>query len=139
MSRYNVGIRWSQSQPLILVFPGYSRIPVYEQDRSNIVGLLNVKQLTLLDANDNLPLKTVISYYQNQLFFVFENTRLDYMFRTFRGGNRGHMAFVQRINDDGSADPYYLTVGLVTFEDVLEELLQAEIMDECDSKNATED
>ncbi len=65
---------------------GYSRIPVYEDDRSNIVGVLNVKQLTLLDANDKIPLKTVIEYYENQLFFVFENTRLDYMFRRFREG-----------------------------------------------------
>lgn len=105
---------------------------MYEHDRSIIVGLLNVKQLTLLDANDNIPLKTVVSYYQNQLFFVFENTRLDYMFRTFREGSRGHMAFVQRINDEGPGDPFYQTIGLVTFEDVLEELLQAEIMDECD-------
>ncbi|XP_021952721.1 metal transporter CNNM4 [Folsomia candida] len=113
-------------------YQGYSRIPVYQEDRSNIVGLLNVKQLTLLDANDNIPLKTVIEYYQNQLFFVFENARLDYMFRTFREGNKGHMAFVQQINDEGEGDPFYQTIGLVTFEDVLEELLQAEIMDESD-------
>ena len=68
-------------------FTGYSRIPVYERERSNIVALLNVKQLTLLDASDNIPLRTVIEFYQNQLFYVFENTRLDYMFRAFREGN----------------------------------------------------
>ncbi len=49
-------------------------------------------------------------------------------------GNRGHMAFVQRINDDGPGDPKYETIGLVTLEDVLEELLQQEIYDENDGK-----
>ncbi|CAG7730498.1 unnamed protein product [Allacma fusca] len=126
------GAFYCVSGPLGSHFPRYSRIPIYERERSNIVALLNVKQLTLLDASDHIPLRTVIEFYQNQLFYVFENTRLDYMFRAFREGNRGHMAFVQRVNDDGPGDPYYETIGIVTMEDVLEELLQAEIMDESD-------
>lgn len=68
------------------MFLGYSRIPIYEGERSNIVALLNVKQLTLLDPSDNIPLKTVIEFHQNQLFYVFDHNRLDYMFRAFREG-----------------------------------------------------
>lgn len=42
------------------------------------------------------------------------------------------MAFVHRVNNDGDGDPFYETIGLVTLEDVIEELIQAEIMDETD-------
>lgn len=41
------------------------------------------------------------------------------------------MAFVHRVNNDGDGDPFYETIGLVTLEDVIEELIQAEIMVSC--------
>jgi len=45
---------------------------------------------------------------------------------------KSHMAVVQTINDKGPGDPFYETVGLVTLEDIIEEIIQSEILDETD-------
>lgn len=111
---------------------GFSRIPVYENDRTNIITLLYIKDLAFVDPDDNTQLKTLCEFYQNPCHFVFEDVTLDVMFKQFKEGHKGHMAFVHRVNNEGEGDPFYETVGLVTLEDVIEELIQAEIMDETD-------
>lgn len=94
--------------------------------------LLYIKDLAFVDPDDNTPLKTLCEFYQNPCHFVYDDITLDVMFREFKEGSKGHMAFVHRINNEGDGDPFYETIGLVTMEDVIEELIQAEIMDETD-------
>jgi metal transporter CNNM len=67
-----------------------------------------------------------------QVNFVFHDTPLNVMFNEFKSGEKGHMAFVQEICDTGDGDPYYETIGLVTLEDIIEEIIQQEIVDETD-------
>ena len=43
-----------------------------------------------------------------------------------------HMAIVNRVNNEGEGDPFYEVLGLVTLEDVIEEILKSEIVDETD-------
>lgn len=110
---------------------GHSRIPVYVGERHNIVGLLLVKDLALIDADDCTPLCTVIKFYNHQVQKVFDDVHLDAMLEEFKKGH-SHLAVVQRVNNEGSGDPFYEAIGIVTLEDILEEIIQSEIVDETD-------
>ncbi|XP_061496801.1 unextended protein isoform X2 [Anopheles gambiae] len=111
---------------------GYSRIPVYEGERTNIKSILHIKDLAFVDPDDNTPIRQICEFYGNRLHFVFFDQTLDVMFKEFKSGEFGHMAFIQNVNSEGEGDPYYYTLGLITLEDVIEELIQAEIVDETD-------
>ncbi|KAG4076902.1 hypothetical protein HA402_015889 [Bradysia odoriphaga] len=112
---------------------GYSRIPVYDGQRHNVQKLLLIKDLALIDPDDNTPLRTLCEFYQNYCYFVFEDATLAAVFRQFKTGQHGHMAFVRRIrNEEDPNTATVETIGLITLEDVIEELIQAEIMDETD-------
>lgn len=45
---------------------------------------------------------------------------------------KSHLAIVQRVNNEGEGDPFYEVLGLVTLEDVIEEIIKSEILDESD-------
>ena len=50
---------------------GYSRIPVYNKDRADIVHVLFAKDLMFIDPDDNMPLAMVCEFYDNDVNFVF--------------------------------------------------------------------
>uniref|UniRef100_A0A3B5M4Z7 Metal transporter n=1 Tax=Xiphophorus couchianus TaxID=32473 RepID=A0A3B5M4Z7_9TELE len=110
---------------------GYTRIPVFEGERSNIVDLLFVKDLAFVDPDDCTPLKTITKFYSHSLHFVFNDTKLDAMLEEFKKGT-SHLAIVQRVNNEGEGDPFYEVLGIVTLEDVIEEIIKSEILDETD-------
>lgn len=53
-----------------------------------------------------------------------------YSLSSFSG--KSHLAIVQKVNNEGEGDPFYEVVGLVTLEDVIEEIIKSEILDESD-------
>ncbi|XP_019711970.1 metal transporter CNNM3 isoform X1 [Hippocampus comes] len=110
---------------------GYTRVPIYEEERSNIVEILYVKDLALVDPDDCTPMTTITKFYNHPLHFVFNDTKLDAMLEEFKKGN-SHMAIVQKVNNEGEGDPFYEVLGLVTLEDVIEEIIKSEILDESD-------
>lgn len=45
---------------------------------------------------------------------------------------KSHLAIVQRVNNEGEGDPFYEVMGIVTLEDIIEEIIKSEILDETD-------
>jgi len=97
---------------------GHSRFPVYEDQRDNIIGFLLAKDLLKLQRAPELNLRTLL----RPAVFVPESKGLNELLRDFRA-NRSHLAVV--------IDEFGNTAGLVTIEDVLEEIV-GEIEDEFD-------
>ncbi|EFO19574.2 hypothetical protein LOAG_08918 [Loa loa] len=115
---------------------GYSRIPIYaDDDRNNIKALLMVKDLALIDPRDNFTVKTVCEFHQYPLRFVEASKPLHSMLDEFKAGNY-HLAVVESAHSIYHRKISRQTknlLGIVTLEDILEEILQAEIIDESDS------
>ena len=99
----------------------HSRFPVYEGQRDNVIGILMAKDLLKLQRSPDLNLRTLL----RPAVFVPESKGLNELLRDFRS-NRNHLAIV--IDEFGS------TAGLITIEDVLEEIV-GEIEDEFDEKD----
>lgn len=112
---------------------GYSRIPVHEGgDKRNIIALLFAKDLALLDPDDKTPVQTMINFYNHPIMDLYDDTTLDKALNEFKTG-KSHMAFVKRLIVEDEKDNFYETIGVVTLEDVIEEIMQMEINDETDT------
>jgi magnesium and cobalt transporter len=105
----------------VVIDTAHSRFPVFERQRDNIIGILMAKDLLKLQRAPELNLRTLL----RPAVFVPESKRLNELLRDFRS-NRNHLAIV--------IDEFGNTAGLITIEDVLEEIV-GEIEDEFDEKD----
>jgi magnesium and cobalt transporter len=101
---------------------GHSRFPVMDEDREKIVGILLAKDLLRLAAKHEDAADFDIKEFMRPTVFVPESKRLNVLLREFRR-SRVHMAVV--------ADEYGGIAGLVTIEDVIEQIV-GDIDDEHD-------
>ena len=102
----------------MVIDTAHSRFPVYEGDRENIIGILLAKDLLKLQRAPSLNLRALL----RPAVFIPESKGLNDLLREFRG-NRNHLAIV--------IDEFGRVAGLVTIEDVLEQIV-GEIEDEFD-------
>ena len=69
---------------------GYSRIPVYDGSKNNVVGILHAKDLAFTDPDQKMPIKALIEFYKHPLYFVYEDVTLDVMLNEFKQGSSQH-------------------------------------------------
>lgn len=115
----------------LILASGYSRIPIYVDNKSNICFVLLTKDLALLDPDDKVPINLLVDKSKFMCSYIPVGTTIDNVLGLFKR-SREHMAFVvkEAVKEE---DVEKLVIGIVTFEDVIEEILQAEINDETDT------
>ena len=103
----------------VIIESGYSRIPVYDEDLDNIKGALYVKDLLPhINCGDEFGWQQLL----RKIYFVPKHKKIDDLLRDFQE-NKIHVAIV--------VDEYGATQGLVSLEDIVEEVV-GEISDESD-------
>lgn len=110
---------------------GHSRIPVYQTHKNNIIGVLFAKDLLMINPEENTKILQLVKFYHRKCHVVPSETKLISMLKYFQTG-KSHIALVQEVQQRAHGDPVYEVKGLVTMEDVIEELIHNEIFDEYD-------
>ena len=96
----------------------FTRLPVYENDRDNIVGILNVKDLLFLEDRKNFHISSILY----EPYFTYEFKKISELLMEMRE---------KSVSLTIVLDEYGTAVGMITLEDLLEELV-GEIRDEYD-------
>ena len=114
-----VNVNWSYDK-LLEVFKEdmFTRLPVYEEDTDNIIGLINMKDMILAPKDESFSIRD----YLRKVYFTYEQKNTSELFEEMRR-ERLSLAIV--------LDEYGAVAGMVTLEDLLEELV-GEIRDEFD-------
>ncbi len=110
----------STHEELIQLFREYkfTRLPVYEDTTDHVIGIINMKDLLLMENTENFSIRSLL----REPYFTYEHKNISDLFMEMRKSSIS-LAIV--------LDEYGVTAGLVTLEDLLEEIV-GEIRDEYD-------
>lgn len=97
----------------------FTRLPVYEESTDNVVGIINMKDLLLIENTDNFSIRDIM----RGPYFTYEHKNTSDLFLEMKKSSIS-LAIV--------LDEYGVTAGLITLEDLIEEIV-GEIRDEYDT------
>lgn len=96
----------------------FTRIPIYENTTDNVIGIINMKDLLLYDKKEDFDVRNFL----RKAFYTYESKKLSELMREMKKTS---------VNIIIVLDEYGVTVGLITIEDLLEEIV-GDIRDEYD-------
>lgn len=97
----------------------YTRIPVYKEDKDNVIGLINIKDFILVEDKERFQINDII----RQAYYTYEFKKTADLLAEMRETS---------VNVSFVLNEYGATVGMITLEDLLEEIV-GEIRDEYDA------
>lgn len=123
----------------------------HSSSRDNIIGLVNIRDFALLDTESGkFTVRSLMNFYKHRYGNAIELDESSYnVFNTFKKGKtpstkrsidgltclleeQYHMGVVVEYDNTSEKDPKSRAVGIVTLEDIIEEMIQEEIIDETD-------
>lgn len=102
----------------------FTRIPIYENSTDNVIGIINMKDLLLYDKKEDFNVRNFL----RKAFYTYESKKLSELMREMKKTS---------VNTIIVLDEYGVTVGLITIEDLLEEIV-GDIRDEYDTEEDDE-
>lgn len=102
----------------------YTRLPIYEETTDNVVGIINIKDMLLIEDREHFS----IADHLRQPLYTFESKKLSELMVEMRGTSNNIVIVL---------DEYGATAGLITLEDILEEIV-GDIRDEYDEDEEDE-
>lgn len=102
----------------------FTRIPIYENTTDNVIGIINMKDLLLYDKKEDFDVRNFL----RKAFYTYESKKLSELMREMKKTS---------VNIIIVLDEYGVTVGLITIEDLLEEIV-GDIRDEYDEEEDEE-
>lgn len=104
----------------LILQSGHSRIPIYQENIDNIIGILHAKDLLTYWAQEDNDLRSIVRH----PYFIPETKKISEVLKDLRD-KKSHMAIV--------IDEYGGTAGILTLENIIEEII-GDIMDEYDAE-----
>ncbi len=103
---------------------GYSRFPIYSGNKTNVVGILFAKDL--LTEDEDIAIKQTEEAFETNIMRLKAGTNLDIVLAAMLK-RKQHLAIVEKTSGEA--------IGVLTLEDIIEEIIQTEIEDEDDAED----